>query len=255
MTLVLVIVALTVLGCRRGDNPRRNAFLAADHEGTRVQLEEQILSTTVCICYESWLVADDESGYTIFRSVGLGTVKNDRYLVTHNHVAIPLSILPRAGEPDVYSRILLSDASGVERYSGPLTDFTVVAAEADTLILAHREPGFFTSLGFSSAEFSDWKTLSLAPGMEVAQVDWDGKIARVDWVHICDLDGTDDYARLELEDGTMVGASGGGVFWHGYHIGHNWRLDLGLDCQGNVVLQRTAVALNSATVTGNLSMP
>ena len=55
-------------------------------------------------------------------------------------------------------------------------------------------------------------------------------------------------ANIKLADGAARGASGGGVFWQGAHIGHNWRVEEGLDCEGNVVISITIVALNGPAV-------
>lgn len=220
---------------------------------TKAKLEAQILSSTVRVYFQTWVVAPDEGGYLTYESVGHATVKDGRYLVTHNHTEIPLSIRSREGDPESFTQVFLFNAGGELRHEGPLTDFSIVVEDAETLVLAHRENGFLESLGFTSAEFKSWEPLALEVGMEVAQIDWDGEKARVDWVAVSDFTVEKGVPRIALADGATVGASGGGIFWQGYHIGNNWRVEEQLDNMGDVIGQSTTAALNSPLVVRDLS--
>ena len=217
------------------------------------ELEEQILGTTVRFIFETWIVAPNETGYEIHNSVGHATVRDGRYLVTHNHFETPLSIYQQEGESDLYTRVYLFDAAGELRYDGSLSDFYILLEDDETMILAHGVEGFFESLGFRSAQFKGWDPSLLEAGAEVARIDWDGERTYVDWTSVRDHSFEKGVAQIILEDGIMVGASGGGIFWQGYHIANNWLLVLMLDGRGLVIDQSTTAALNSALVIGEPS--
>jgi hypothetical protein len=212
------------------------------------QLEANILSSTVRVYFQTWVVTDDEAGYEMYESVGHATVKDGSYLVTHNHTEIPLSIRQRSGDPDVYTKIFLTNAAGDLLHEGPLTDFSIIVADTETLVFAHKEAGFLTSLGFTSATFRSWETVPLSAGMEVAQIDWDGERASVKWVPIEEITVNRGVPQIKLASGVMAGASGGGIFWQGEHIANNWRVKITLDGMDNVIDQTTTAALNSQGV-------
>jgi len=215
------------------------------------EIESRILSSTLRISIQSWVATPDGAGREMMMSGGHATVKDGRFLVTHNHFDIPLSIRHRADEPEPHSQVYLYDAAGKLRHSGPLTDFSIVAEDTETLVLAHKSSGFLESLGFSSAQFKSWEGLGLESGMEVAQVDWDGRRARVDCVTVGDIAVEDGVPRILLADGAKAGASGGGVFWRGYHIANNWLIREGVGSNGDVIVDTTA-ALNSQLVVNAL---
>jgi hypothetical protein len=98
----------------------------------------------------------------------------------------------------------------------------------------------------ASADFRSWETLPLQPGMEVAQIDWDGQIAHVDWVRVTAVHFEGDTPYLELDNFVQQGASGGGVFYEGVHIANNWfrSTDRTAD-SGEVVRQASVAALNN----------
>ena len=77
-----------------------------------------------------------------------GTVKNGRYLVTHNHFSILLSIRPRAAEPEVYALVTLYNCTGDVLFRGPLSDFELIQEDPETLVIAHKKEGFLEELGF-----------------------------------------------------------------------------------------------------------
>jgi hypothetical protein len=188
------------------------------------QLEQQILSATVRIELESWSVAADESGYIRHHANGHATIKEGRYLITHNHYNIPLSTPLAPGKQASYTKVSIHKADGQLLFSTSLSNFRVDLVEAQTLVIDIGESGAqqLAAAGLHSAGFRSWSSLSLRPGMEVAQVDWDGEIAHVDWVKIAALVTNDGTPRVELNNYIQIGASGGAVFWNGYHIANNW---------------------------------
>lgn len=210
--------------------------------------EEQILKATVRIRIDTWVVKDGDAGYIVNNSVGHATVKDGRYLVTHNHFDIPLSIRPRDGEPEAYGIVTLFNSAGDSLYKGPLSDFELVWEDPETLVIAHKDDGLFQRLGFVSVPFQDWTSAPLAPGMEVAQVDWDGKTTRVDWTTIQEVNTDNGVPRLVLADDVLPGASGGGIFWQGVHIANNWALVEQFEGSGALVNAITKAALNSNRV-------
>jgi hypothetical protein len=106
--------------------------------------------------------------------------------------------------------------------------------------------GLFGAIGMPSADFRSWETLPLQPGTEVAQIDWDGATAHVDWVRVTAVHLVGDTPYLELDNFVQQGASGGGVFYDGYHIANNWfrSTDRAAD-SGEVVRQASVAALNN----------
>lgn len=218
--------------------------------GSRQQIEEQILNSTVQMLVQSWIVKPDDAGYEIDYSMGHATVKDDRYLVTHNHFRVPLSIRPQEGDPESYGMVTLLNVWGEVLVEAPLSDFELVHEDAETLVFAYKDERLFKELGLASAEFQAWESLPLEPGMEVAQVDWDGTSTRVDWATVQEVHVEDGVPRLVLADDTMIGASGGGVFWQGTHVANNWRLEEQIEATGAIVGWVTTVALNSAQVAG-----
>jgi hypothetical protein len=182
-----------------------------------------------------------------------------RYLVTHNHFSVPLSMLKNVKNNGT-AAVSMYKANG-ERIilEAPPTVFTVVVEDPETLVLDFGTndagQGFFEMLGMPSAKFKARQDLQLQPGMEVAQIDWDSTTAHVDWVRVNDLDMVDGAPTLELDSFVTPGASGGGVFWQGYHIANNWATVTILDEAGSVVRQFSRTALNSLQAVAPVAMP
>lgn len=219
------------------------------------QIEEMILNATVRFLITTWVVLPDESGYDIDYSTGHATLKDGRYLVTHNHFSVPLSIRPRAGEPEAYATVTLYDKDGEPLFRAPLSDFRLIQEEPGTLVMAYKDDGLFERLGFVSATFKDWGSAALEAGMEVAQVDWDGTTTRVDWVTVDEVDVEEGVPRLILDDNVRIGASGGGIFWRGAHVANNWAEVMQFEPSGAFIGTKTMVALNSAAVAGAPDQP
>jgi hypothetical protein len=214
------------------------------------KIEEQILASTVRIVIQNWIVEPDESGYNIDQSVGHATVMSGSRLVTHNHFSLPLSIRQPEVRNEAYGLVILLDRQGQRLFQAPLSAFELVWEDSETLVFAYNDKNKFDELGLKPAEFVEWESLPLEVGMEVAQIDWDEHTTRVDWTIIKEVNLDQDAPMLVLEDGVMVGASGGGIFWEGKHIANNWRLRQFVDESGNVIDSVTTVALNSAEVAG-----
>ncbi|MCP4417749.1 MAG: hypothetical protein GY805_14085 [Chloroflexi bacterium] len=106
--------------------------------------------------------------------------------------------------------------------------------------------GLFSIFDIPSAEFNNWQSLSLAPGMEVAQINWDNETAHVQWVNIKSVTTNVGTPRIELNNGVIKGASGGGIFRDGTHIGNNWTSSTVQEVNGGTVVDAfSAAALNS----------
>lgn len=217
------------------------------------EIEREILASTVRMEVELWTkrpIGPAESGlyeYSRAKGNGYGTIRDGRYLVTHNHYDI---LLPTLDHPIVfdYSSVRLFRANGERLAVMDLNNAFVVAEEQlETLVLDFGTvagEGFFTTMGLPSANFASWEELALQPGITVAQLDWDGKSARVKWVMVTDVVTEQGTPRLEFTTSLMPGASGGGVFWEGYHVANNWRVIEHYDSNGRLAYLQTMAALN-----------
>jgi hypothetical protein len=191
----------------------------AEQVAACADLVQQILDSTVRIQMHSWKEVDGQLALTSGR-ISHATVKDGRYLVTHNHFKYPL----RATEQSGYVAISLYRVNGEPiLQQAPLTVFDVVAEDTATLVLGFTDEagqGLFASLGLPSANFASRQALALQPGMEVAQVLWNGRYTSVQWTTIEKVV-DEGVPRIELHSTLGAGSSGGGVFWQGQHIGNN----------------------------------
>lgn len=177
-------------------------------------MAQQILDSTVRVMFLN-------SGPV---AIGHGTVVGGRYVITHNHYKYPLT--DATGEANHATKISLARANDefIMR-NAPLSNFTVVAAAPGMLLLDFRTiggEGFFDHLGIPSAPVASWNSFAIQPGGEVAQANWDGKTTFVEWVRVSSIRDAGSTPALEIENFIELGASGGGVFYGGYHIGNNW---------------------------------
>ena len=211
------------------------------------ELEQQMLASTVRLAWQRWRVKDNSSGNTLLNvTKGYGTIKEGRYLVTHNHTGMPLattkdgtfvtlSVFTTGGDP-----LLLHTR---------LPKIIITELSSETLLLDFGPfggRGLFAADGRPSAKFMSWDTAPLEPGLEVAQIGHDGSTVRVDWVTIDKVILQGDTPRVELANFVWPGASGGGVFWNGYHIANTWSQVTVCDSSsGAVVDQHSVAALNS----------
>jgi hypothetical protein len=219
------------------------------------KIEDKILKATIRMRIDTWVVKDRDSGYEIDSSFAHATLKDDRFLVTHNHFSIPLYLRSRDGESEAYRLVTMSNSNGEILYEGPLSDFELVWEDREALVIASKEEGFFERLGFVSAKFSEWSSIPLADGMEVAQVDWDGETTRVDWTKIQEVDVKEEVPQMVLADGVTLGASGGGIFLGGIHIANNWLRVQQFEESGALIGTTTKVALNTAQVVDDPGIP
>ena len=248
--LLSTIIFLTLVGCS-APTYESSAVVSAQHPlscGTDFHVECQqmgadILSSTVRLSLQLWRVNDDESGFHLDESTGHATLKDGRYLITHNHY----NLLANINDPDASVSVVIHSANGTPIAKMPLTDFNITQVGDETLMFEMKyEYGRnkLTEAGITSATFSDWQTAKLQSGMEVAQVDWDGNTTHINWATITDIITEDGVPRLVLDSGVTEGGSGGGVFWNGLHIANNWMTIEHLDGNGNIIYATSVAPMN-----------
>ncbi|MGB3717121.1 MAG: hypothetical protein WA996_22095 [Candidatus Promineifilaceae bacterium] len=215
-------------------------------------LATQILSATVRFQINYWAGNSDESGYIVETAIGHGTVKEGRYLVTHNHFSAPFFKIHDFNTIGIYAQVQIYSASGTKLTELPEERVNIILQDEGTLVLDFGELdnlGLFDALGLTSAEFLDWHDLPVEQHIEVAQIDWDGSEARVDWTTVRAVNAGDGVTRLVIDDPLMPGASGGGVFWNGYHLANNWTTTTERDKKTGVIVGRySSAALNSSQI-------
>jgi hypothetical protein len=175
-----------------------------------------------------------------------------RYLATHNHFKFPLTVTA-ANDEEGYLAISLRRADGTLILDeAPLDAIRIVHADSQTLVLEFlndQGEGLFAALGLPSADFIDWRPANLQPGMELAQIDWDGQQAHVDWVRIDAVQSEEELPQLQVDNFARFGCSGGGVFWNGRHIGNNWARSIEENLATDEITRRYSIAaLNSRAV-------
>ena len=218
-------------------------------------MEEAILASTVRIELFRWMDENGRQGDYIASWYSHATIKDGRYLVTHNHFGELLTASREQDTPGEYIRMALYETDGRVILSNiPLADVTIVAEAAETLVLELKgegDLGFFEMRNMPSAQFVNWQTLPLQSGAEVAQVDWDGVgTSFVHWTTINRLVLHNGTPQIGLTSYVAQGASGGGVFWNGQHIGNNWSRTREQNSEtGEVLAQSSTAALNLGMVT------
>lgn len=213
---------------------------------TTQPVEQVMLEATVQLAVETWLVNEGEHGYTILKSEGHGTVVNGRFLITHNHHTIPLSLSETGLDPDIYTRLFISNSAGDLINVLPLTDFQIALREPQMLLLAYA--GHKSELPFGTAGLNVEQigtATGLEPGVELAQIDWDGGRTYVVWTRVTAVHQQNNPPCLELNNGTQLGASGGGIFWQGQHIGNSWLKGSRTGTANGATCQYSKAALNS----------
>ena len=224
------------------------------HKQYCLEMEQTILESTVRIALHGWV--EVENGYEVERIKGTishATVIDGRYLITHNHFGIPLS------QVLLYNQYALGEFTGVSvfRLDGtsildraPIESFVVVAEQGETTVLDFGAD-FFTQLGVRSAKVMSETAVALQPGMEVAQVDWDRQgHTRVVWTEIDTVYAQNNLPIMQVQHFIELGASGGGVFVNGIHIGNNWgRIIETNQLTGQTSQNLSLVALNTALLT------
>lgn len=216
-------------------------------------LEQEILSSTVRLEIDAWIgqpAGPDGYGQRAYRPLrgnGHATVKDGRYLVTHNHFSVPLL---RHGELAViaFGKVSVFTASGERLHLvGQSIILDYAGGERETVVLDFGlvdGVGFFESAGLSSAHFLSGRPLTLEPGAEVAQINWDGRATYVQWTTVEAVTTQGGVANLVLSKGLQPGASGGGVFWNGYHVANNWTVVETYDPNRQTYGEKSTAAFN-----------
>jgi hypothetical protein len=219
----------------------------------REQCEQQILESVVRFEIRGPSMEDPNK---IIGGGGHGTIRDGRYVVVHNHFAIDLSVFEDEVNGEMASLNLYS-ANGyllLRDARPPL--FKIVFEDLETLVLDFgvndKDEGFFDWYRVPSASFKDIHEITLIPGSEVAQVNWDGKVTYIDWVRVHEVITKESVPRLVLENVISKGSSGGGVFWNGKHIANNWMNVGHIDEGGMETFQYSVAVLNSESITMKL---
>ena len=224
------------------------------HKQQCAAMEQAILEATVRIALHGWV--EVETGYEVERingTIGHATVVDGRYLITHNHFGVPLS------QVLTYNRYALGEFTGVSVFrldgsavldQAPIESFVVVSEQGETAVLDFGQ-GFFTHLGLRSAKVASETAVALQSGMEVAQVDWDRQgHTQVVWTKIDTIYAENNLPLMQVQHFIELGASGGGVFINGIHIGNNWgRITETNQLTGQASQNLSLVALNTILLT------
>jgi len=214
--------------------------------------EQQILATVVRL---EVLVPTLDGLDMLKGGGGHGTIKDGRFIVVHNHFSVDLAIFADENQKDMAS-LNLYTANGlmVLRDARPPL-FEIVIEDQETLILDFgtndEGEGFFDWFRVPSSPFTNIHEITIQPGSEVAQVNWDGEITYIEWVRVQEVITNDEVPKLVLANPINDGSSGGGVFWDGVHIANNWmRIDV-IDQEGAILYQYSIAAINSVAIAPN----
>lgn len=245
---IVIVISIMSLYAKLNSVPQSHAYDGSQKEvvcrsEACAQVEAAVLRSTVRIHLQAWRMKADESGFELEESLGHATLRNGRTLVSHNH----FEILEQVDVPDTAISVVIYDSSGRYLFSSPLTDFAMSLEGDETRVFEMKyeyDQLQMAGAGIVSAQFDDWHSLDLKPGMAVAQIDWDGTATRVDWTVIEEVITGDGLPRVILSEGVTRGGSGGGVFLNGIHIANNWQSIERLDGEGNVVYATSVAPLN-----------
>lgn len=234
-----------------GETQVESCLSPATEENRQQCAEWERLALASTVRLEVRVFSLDQDGLPVAQvdgSFGHAAVKDGRYLVTHNHYSVSLM----SETPGTISRLTLLRANGDVILSDvPLSAFRVVLADSQTLVLDFGQSGLFGAAGIASATFRPGLDVTLVAGMEVAQIDWDGRTTHVDWVRVMGVQVEEGTPYVELDNYVERGSSGGGVYFNGIHIANNWShsRDRSVDT-GEIVRQYSTAAFNSIEVAG-----
>jgi hypothetical protein len=236
-------------GPRYDLHPASGLKSAEDIRRNRAAWEQKMLASAVRLELRVFEVSEDgEPLASLQSSTGHATVKDGRYLVTHNHYGVSL----KSEQAGTTTRVTVFKADEEEIIlHQPLTAVEVAFEDPQTLVLDFgvcSGQGVFAQLDVASADFRHWQALPLEAGMEVAQLDWDGDTAHVDWVEIEEVVNKNGVCSLRLSNFVRTGASGGPIFLDGYHIANNWSRATVRDRNEQIIDQHSFAALNSPQV-------
>ncbi len=226
-------------------DPESCAAPASLNKARCEEMEAAILAVTVRL--ELRIYAPDSLGEYQLEdsSVGHGTIIEGRYLLTHNHFGLSLE---DAADNRQRTVTLYRHDGEVILQNAPFSAFEVTAAGPETLLFdfgSFGELGLFAALGLPSATVEPERAQELQPGVEVAQIDWDGRTAHVDWVRVLAVDEEAGTQTLVLDNFVERGASGGGVFYEGDHVANNWTRQTEMTAGGEVLRQFSTAAGSS----------
>ncbi len=228
-------------------NPTRE-----EQRATCTDLEAQILAATIRIELLTWEITDGQHKQLLTESHA--TILDGKYLVTHNHFEHSLTEqVEEFGDKDGYSAIWLRTTDGrlILEYEA-LSSFTVAYDDAEILVLAFVDEngkGLFEAANLPSVEFADMESIYLDEGDELAQIDWDGETAHVDWVRVDNVNLVDNTPQIQVNNFPLEGSSGGGVFLNGIHVGINWMRNTKMNQDTGEITQRySIIALNTAAL-------
>jgi hypothetical protein len=235
-----------------GSHPRRQDTSEASYanpvpqqQSERLEMEQRILAATVRLVLQRWVKNHSDKGYTFEGgSISLATIRDTHYLVTHNHHGITLS----SPEDETLIKAFVSPLHGDPIWT-EVRLRNIAVEDDETLVLEFEGLEDEVLFSLPGVEFKPWEIIPLHPGVEVAQVDWDGEAAHIDWVIISEIITTNGTPKLRLNNSVGPGSSGGGVFWNGYHIANTWSQVTAYEQYGRNILRRYNVAaLNSPQV-------
>ncbi len=189
------------------------------------RMEQMIMDSSVRIMMYTTLMEIDGVCCRSINANGYATVKDGRYLVTHNHYNETVFSLLQQGDPQGQVYVNVINTKGEVILTVPAQTVAVHLVEGETSVLDFGEKdgvGVLATLGLKSAEYKAQPSLPIQPGMEVAQIDWDGSVPHINWTSIEDIITDSGTPNVKISSCIKKGASGGGLFWRGYHIGNNW---------------------------------
>jgi hypothetical protein len=233
---VLIVLGVFVTGCQSDDLLMTQAPQADDSASSCIdptpenapeckKIEQEIIASTVYVEMQGHAYKGNYRWEITKGSRSHATVVGGRYLMTHNHFGYPLTETA-APDGDGFTGITLRKINGEKLlHAAPLTSFSIVYEDPQTLVLDFGEVngrGFFETLGLPSVLTLNWDQVPWTEGMEVAQLDWSGEETHVDWAKVEMYQTNNEVPVVMVDNFLMKGASGGGVYWNGYHIGNNW---------------------------------
>ena len=213
--------------------------------------EEQVLASVVRLEVKG-PSRDDPDQLT--GGVAHGTIKDGRYLVVHNHFGVDLSVFAEDYYPGYASVRIYRPNNRLILMGGSPPLFEIILEDPETLVLDFGSNdegvGFFDQFEMSSAKFISWDEINLQPGVEVAQVDWDGENTHIEWVTVDEVVIGERTSQLILKNQIEIGSSGGGIFLNGVHIANNW-MSVEFASEGQPLNDLFSIAaLNSERVAG-----
>lgn len=184
--------------------------------------------------------------------IGHASVVGGRYLITHNHYPVSGEVLERGGD-GLISAVSVFKANGdIILLKVPLALYSIVVNTPEALTLDFGEygaVGFFDGVGIPSADVAPQWLDPIQPGDEVAQIDWNGSTTFVTWALVTAVYTEREISFVELESFVEQGASGGGVYFNGYHVANNWTRNIDRDAStGEVLRQYSVAAINTGSV-------